>query len=251
MDILARIDLLLSEKGWSRSELLRRIDLTPGMFERWKRNQASPEKHLPRIAEELDTSIAYLRGESQVAHPGAADTRRGVPILGTIKAGIPVWSGENFTDETVDIDDSYADMAMIVSGDSMIYSGIFEGDIVLLKRATSAQRGQIVAAVKDDGFGSLELTLKYYEVDRIQGPLLRAANAKYQDMPMSEGFQIIGVFAGLVRYHEPRINETVDVEIDVQSASSRWSKFVQNAISAGLEVEDLVGVLNMVKKIKK
>ena len=71
LNALNRIDRLRSEKGWSRSELLRRIGLSTTAFHDWKNGKSSPEKHLTKIAKELDTTVSYLRGETDDASPNA------------------------------------------------------------------------------------------------------------------------------------------------------------------------------------
>lgn len=250
-----RIEKLLKEKGWSANELARRIGSAAGTLSNWKRVGNIPSDKLRAVADVLETSVEYLRGETNVAHPGsrtpiqaAARESRGIPIIGRIKAGVPVWSGDAFSDEYVDTDDFGADAAMVVSGDSMIHAGIFDRDVVLLQKSDRAHRGQIVAAVKDDGFGFAELTLKYYEHDRIRGPILRAANPDYPDMPMADGFSIIGVFVGLLRYEEPPLRQVTSIEITQNELSEKWTTFANEAVAAGFDVDDLSNLLNMMKK---
>jgi len=69
MDIVDRIDMLAKQKGWSRSEVLRRIDLSPSAPQGWRNNTASPDKHIPKLAVILDTTEAYLRGETDDPEP--------------------------------------------------------------------------------------------------------------------------------------------------------------------------------------
>lgn len=67
MDIvlmIARMDQLASAKGWSRSQVLRQIPLTTTAANDWKAGKSSPEKHLDRIAEILNTTVEYLKGET-------------------------------------------------------------------------------------------------------------------------------------------------------------------------------------------
>ena len=66
---LSRIDSQIKTKGWSRSEFLRRLELSTSAFGDWKAGKASPDKHLPKIAALLDTTEAYLRGETDNPAP--------------------------------------------------------------------------------------------------------------------------------------------------------------------------------------
>ena len=63
MDLVDKIDKFAKKKGWSRSEVLRRIDLSPAAASDWRKGKASPEKHIARLASLLDVSESYLRGE--------------------------------------------------------------------------------------------------------------------------------------------------------------------------------------------
>jgi len=83
-----------------------------------------------------------------------------IPIMGSIKAGYPLEALEE-KDGSVPIinprikssDDYYA---LRVIGDSMIDDGIFDGDIVIIKKQSVAENGQTVVAIIDDN----EATLK-------------------------------------------------------------------------------------------
>lgn len=83
-----------------------------------------------------------------------------IPIIGRIAAGNPIEVIEN-PDDTVSIvnpkiktaDGHYA---LRVVGDSMIDEGIFDGDIVVIKKQSVAENGQTVVAIIDDN----EATLK-------------------------------------------------------------------------------------------
>lgn len=85
-----------------------------------------------------------------------------VPIIGNIAAGQPI--------EAIELSDNYIDLpglpksgdfyALNVIGDSMIEDGIFDGDIVVIKRQTSAQNGQTVVAIVDDNNATLKKIYK-------------------------------------------------------------------------------------------
>lgn len=83
-----------------------------------------------------------------------------VPILGTIAAGQPIEVIEDGLGEVSFIptkkEDSKNLYALRVRGNSMIDEGIFDGDIVVIKKQSVAENGQTVVAVIDDD----EATLK-------------------------------------------------------------------------------------------
>ena len=93
-----------------------------------------------------------------------------IPIIGTIAAGQPIEAIENHQGKVSLSDARISDhknyYALRVSGDSMIDEGIFDGDIVVIKKQSSAENGQTVVAVIDDN----EATLKkiYREKNQIR-----------------------------------------------------------------------------------
>ena len=93
-----------------------------------------------------------------------------VPIVGRIAAGQPIEAIEDFQ-ETIPvlnpaIKNSKDYYALRVVGDSMIDEGIFDGDIVIIKKQSVAENGQTVVAIIDDN----EATLKklYREKNRFR-----------------------------------------------------------------------------------
>ncbi len=102
-----------------------------------------------------------------------------VPLMGTIAAGTPI---EAIADETSFIDVpphmvTYGHyFALEVSGDSMIYAGIMEGDTVIIKKANHANTGDIVVALVNRE----EATLKYFYPENHK-ITLRAANPRHAD----------------------------------------------------------------------
>lgn len=93
-----------------------------------------------------------------------------IPIVGTIAAGQPIKAIEDFQDfitvSNPEIKNSKGYYALRVAGDSMIDEGIFNGDIVIIKKQSVAENGQTVVAIIDDE----EATLKklYREKSRFR-----------------------------------------------------------------------------------
>ncbi len=76
-----------------------------------------------------------------------------VPILGKVRAGMPILAVEN--------QDGYVDVslkgyprqelfALRVTGDSMIEAGILEGDVIIVHQDATAENGDIVVALIED-----------------------------------------------------------------------------------------------------
>ncbi len=83
-----------------------------------------------------------------------------IPIVGRIAAGYPIEAIENINDTISVINPSIKSSegyyALRVVGDSMIGDGIYDGDIVIIKKQSVAENGQTVVAIIDDN----EATLK-------------------------------------------------------------------------------------------
>jgi repressor LexA len=119
-----------------------------------------------------------------------------VPLLGTIAAGKPILSEENYdgyitlTEPFVRPGKTY--FALRVRGTSMIGAGILEGDLAIIEQSEVAVDGQIVVAVIDDA-----ITLKRYykEPSRIR---LQPENPAFQAI-YCQNVRVVGVLSNIVR----------------------------------------------------
>lgn len=79
-----------------------------------------------------------------------------VPLLGKVTAGMPILAVENFEGniEFPTMNRSYGHnelFALKVKGESMIEAGILDGDFVIVRKEPTAENGQIVVALTEDG----------------------------------------------------------------------------------------------------
>ncbi len=83
-----------------------------------------------------------------------------IPIIGTIAAGEPIEAIENEQNMVSVINpkitSSEGYYALKVSGESMIDEGIFDGDIVIIKKQSVAENGQTVVAIIDENKATLK-----------------------------------------------------------------------------------------------
>lgn len=93
-----------------------------------------------------------------------------VPLLGKITAGNPIEAieqpNEYFSLPSYLIPNNKEVFTLLVEGTSMINAGILDGDIVIVERKSTANNGEIVVAMTDEG----EVTLKtfYKEKDHFR-----------------------------------------------------------------------------------
>jgi repressor LexA len=119
----------------------------------------------------LDLDINADNGMGPAREPARVLDAVSVPLLGRIAAGMPIDAIEHQEDEFV-MDASLLGRAgrdsvyaLRVRGDSMVGDAILDGDIVVIKRQTTADRGQIVAVMVD---GAATVKRYYDEGERIR-----------------------------------------------------------------------------------
>jgi len=120
----------------------------------------------------------------------------GVPVLGSVAAGMPILSEENFDGNIMMHRSMFKKnrkyFALKVKGDSMSGAGILEGDTAIIEKATSVHNGEIAVALIDEA-----VTLKrfYKESARIR---LQSENPAYKPI-YSQDVKILGRLYSLIR----------------------------------------------------
>jgi len=119
-----------------------------------------------------------------------------VPLVGTIACGQPIEAIE-MPDEFVRVarEDSLRGniYALKAKGDSMIREGIFDGDLIIVKKQSMAENGDTVVAVIDDNQATLK---KYFqEKEKIR---LQPANPEFAPIYRQE-VEIRGVVVKIIR----------------------------------------------------
>lgn len=124
-----------------------------------------------------------------------------IPLYGKIAAGTPIEAIANET-ETIPVPFEMVTngqfYALKIEGESMVEAGILDGDTVIIKKAETANNGEIVVALVDNSEATLKIIKK--EGENIH---LIPCNKDYQvrTLPASR-VKVQGVLAGLLRtYH--------------------------------------------------
>lgn len=111
-----------------------------------------------------------------------------IPLYGNVAAGEPIFASDNIQGYVTMEKNSRGHQihfALKVRGESMTDSGIYDGDIVIVRKQDTAEDGDIVIALLED-----EATVKTLRNKRIKA-YLEASNSKYKAI-MNKPFQIIG-----------------------------------------------------------
>ena len=120
---------------------------------------------------------------------------RSVPLLGTIRAGEPIYAVENlegYYPLPQELDTGGEEFALKVKGDSMINAGIYEKDIIIVNKQNTANNGDIVVALVDD---SATVKRFYKKKNKI---ILHPENEAFEDM-IFDDVAILGIVKGLMR----------------------------------------------------
>lgn len=153
-----------------------------------------------------------------------------VPLVGTIAAGFPIEAIE-MANETISVSKDEVGKtgkhyALRVQGNSMIDEGIFDGDIVIIRKQESAENGQTVVAVIDNN----EATLKkfYRETRQIR---LQPANPTLFPIYREE-VEIRGIVIKIIRNLDTQIEkEKVKDEKYIRRIDYSWDYKGENTKS--------------------
>lgn len=125
-------------------------------------------------------------------------SRKDIPLLGRVAAGAPILAVEEAVDyypippslKHFDANDLFM---LEIDGESMINVGIFDGDLITVRRQSIANNGEIVVALTDDD----EATCKtFYKRDNYY--VLRPENDTMDDIILNS-VQILGKVVSLYR----------------------------------------------------
>lgn len=164
-----KIKFLRENKNLTQKELANILGVTRDVVANWETDRGAPNPEIwPKLSSFFNIRIDDLLGH-EVYDPNFPGSRseRGeepvnrLPILGTIRAGVPILAQESY-DGYLEIPESIkADFVLRVVGNSMIGAGILDGDYAICRESYEPQTGQIIVALKDEGSTS-EATLKFY-----------------------------------------------------------------------------------------
>jgi repressor LexA len=118
----------------------------------------------------------------------------GLPLIGEVAAGTPIEAVENverYVNVPPDIFRRRPDYLLRVRGDSMIEAGINDGDWIAVRKAETADSGEIVIAMRDGEVTVKEMLIEDGYV------VLKPHNTRLKPMRFPpEEVSIVGVYTG-------------------------------------------------------
>lgn len=118
-----------------------------------------------------------------------------VPLLGQVAAGQPILAVENVTNyfpipaEYISNEDTFM---LKVKGDSMVNMGIYENDLILVKKQSVARNGEVVVALVDDS----ATVKRFYKED---GHYRLQPENDFMEPIIVDSVEIVGKVVGLIR----------------------------------------------------
>ncbi len=194
--MLRFLEKYISEHGYSPS--VRDIGAALGF-----RSTSTVHRYLKELHEE--GSITYADGKrraitlTDMNYGSESSDTLSWPLVGMVTAGQPILAQENI-EYDITVDEklfTHADennFILRVRGDSMIDYGIFNGDLIIVSPAQTAEKNEIVVAMIGE-----EATVKRFGYqDGV--PYLFPENDAFSPIPfMAEDCRIIGKVIGLIR----------------------------------------------------
>ena len=194
-----RLKLLRAEHDLTQQVLANRLEISKSSVNMYERGEREPGiQTLEAIADLFNVDMDYLLGKSDIPNRSALDSQltpfaptHRIPILGRIRAGLPLYAEEHVEGYTyTELNGGAEYFALRVTGDSMNAARIGDGDTLVIRRQECVENGQIaVVLVGDD-----EATVKRFFKNGHTVTL----------MPQSTN-----------PVHQPQIYDTRDVQIRV------------------------------------
>jgi repressor LexA len=162
------------------------------------RSKNSVETHL--LALERKGVIRKIANKARgITLPDKAYNKNLIPLVGTVAAGMPVLAEENIVEYLDLYKVFYTDVevfALNVKGESMIKAGIMDGDIVVVRKQSVLQDGEIGVVIIDN-----EATVKrvFFKGTRM---ILRPENDRMKEIvvtPAEKEVFIAGKVIGVIR----------------------------------------------------
>jgi len=147
--------------GLTQKEIAELVDVSEATVSRWESGEIANMRRdrIAAYAKALKTTPSFIMtGDSADKELPAGATlynaQNVAPLLGTVRAGMPMYAEENIEDYwpvPADRMPNKQTFFLKVKGESMINAGILDGDMVLVEEDSTASNGDMVVALIEDG----------------------------------------------------------------------------------------------------
>lgn len=161
------------------------------------RSTSTVHRYLHKLEEDGRIHMADGKNRAIVVTDDTIQESEGIPLVGTVAAGVPITAIENVTDYIAFEPLKHYEnqlFALRVRGESMINAGIFDGDIVVVEQTNYAENGDIVVAMVDHSEATVKTFYKENGHYRLQ------PENDFMDPIIVQEVEILGKVVSLIRY---------------------------------------------------
>ena len=178
MGLKERVRNLCENYGITAQQLEKTLGFSNGYI--GKLNTSSPNlRTVQRIAQYFGVSVDFLMTGEDFTDRGRKP--QGIPLLGVVRAGVPVECQENIMDYLpFDMPNKEEYFALMVKGNSM-EPRMYEGDIVIVHSQPDAENGELVVAKVNGDEACVKKLIKF-----AHGIALQSLNPSYPLMQFNE-----------------------------------------------------------------
>jgi SOS-response transcriptional repressor LexA len=187
---------LISRSHLSKSEVGRRLGVSPQVVNGWLNGTEPDHSTLKKISAEFDVSIDFLLGNSEIL---ATPELKSIPVIDEIPSGDPR-SAKDYHCNDILIHNELAstfDFGYLVQDKSMENAGILHLDIVFIQYEAPIDHGQIYLTTVD---GKALLARIFVEPDFY---ILKRESNQYKPILVNRkkpaNFRLVGKVSGLFR----------------------------------------------------
>lgn len=175
---MLRLKEIRRQFGLSQLELAKRLRVSRSTIAMWETGGSNPDNEaLMRISSIFDVSVDYLLGREGQKNNAASNGSVKIPVLGDVRAGLPMEAVENILDyEEISPDmAAHGDyFALRIRGDSM-EPRIHEGDVVIVRRQPDVDSGDLAIVLVNGDSATIKRVRKLSD-----GIMLIPLNPSYE-----------------------------------------------------------------------
>lgn len=173
-----RIKELRTENNIRQIDLCKQLGVSQGALSGWENGRYEPDSDmLIKLSDIFGVSIEYILGKSNTVKPTKIKkTSVKIPVLGRVKAGIPI----DAIQEVIDYEEITEDMAkngehfaLQIIGDSM-EPKMHEGDVVIVRKQSDVDSGNLAIVLVNNTDATVKKIIKHEN-----GISLMSFNNKY------------------------------------------------------------------------
>lgn len=200
MDLGEKLRKIRKKSNISATTVAEKLGVSKSTISNYEKGIRTPGiETLEKLAEIYGVNIQdILYGDNFGGVGVLSKTIRKIPVLGTIRAGNPVYAEENiigYTDLTSDYNPDEEYFALYVIGDSMNRCRICEGDTVIVRRQSMVDNGDIAIVLID----SEEATIKkFFKNENIVTLMPCSTNTEHQQRQIDIKYTPVEVLGKVV-----------------------------------------------------